>query len=52
MAGTCSELVHPEDRARVLTDLEEVYNCKNPGIPTEYRILKATGITSMSNLPG
>jgi PAS domain S-box-containing protein len=42
--GRCVlELVHPEDRARVLTDLEEVYTRKNPGIPTEYRILKATG---------
>jgi PAS domain S-box-containing protein len=36
-------LVHPEDRARVLVDLEEVYTRTNPGIPTEYRVLKAGG---------
>jgi len=36
-------LVHPEDQARVLADLEEVYTRTNPGMPTEYRILKADG---------
>jgi PAS domain S-box-containing protein len=37
------ELVHPDDRGRVAADLEEVYIRKNPGTPTEYRMLTADG---------
>lgn len=37
------DLVHPDDRERVLADLEEVYAGTNPGTPTEFRILTADG---------
>jgi PAS domain S-box-containing protein len=37
------DLVHPDDRDRVTTDLDEVYRRANPGTPTEYRMLTAEG---------
>jgi PAS domain S-box-containing protein len=37
------EFIHPDDLERVKHDLEEVYENKNPGIPTEFRIRKANG---------
>lgn len=37
------EMVHPDDRERVSSDLDEVYERKNPGTPTEYRMLTADG---------
>ena len=37
------EIVHPDDRDRVRNDLEQILKNRNPGIPTEFRILKADG---------
>jgi PAS domain S-box-containing protein len=37
------DLVHPDDRDRVAADLKEVYSRTNPGTPTEYRMLTASG---------
>jgi PAS domain S-box-containing protein len=37
------ELVHPDDRAQVKSDFEEVKSKKNPGVPTEFRVRKADG---------
>ncbi len=37
------DFIHPDDVSRVKNDLEEVYEDRNPGIPTEFRILKADG---------
>jgi PAS domain S-box-containing protein len=37
------EYVHPDDIERVKNDLSEVYEKKNNGIPTEFRIRKADG---------
>lgn len=37
------DFIHPEDRARVHDDLDEVYEKRNPGTPTEFRIQKADG---------
>lgn len=37
------EFIHPDDSLRVENDLKEVYDDKNPGIPTEFRILKSDG---------
>ncbi len=37
------EFVHPDDRNRVINDLGEVYENNNPGVPTEFRILKSDG---------
>lgn len=37
------DLIHPDDRERVSSELSHVYNGTNPGIPTEYRILAADG---------
>jgi PAS domain S-box-containing protein len=41
ISGDILDLVHPDDRERVASDLEEVYTRSNPGTPTEYRILAA-----------
>jgi PAS domain S-box-containing protein len=35
--------IHPDDIERVKNDLQEVYDRKNPGIPTEFRVKKADG---------
>lgn len=37
------EFIHPDDLERVKHDLDEVYENRNPGIPTEFRIRKADG---------
>jgi PAS domain S-box-containing protein len=37
------EFIHPEDLERVKNDLAEVYENRNPEIPTEFRIRKADG---------
>jgi PAS domain S-box-containing protein len=37
------EFIHPDDRERVRNDLGEVYDGRNPGTPTEFRIRKADG---------
>ncbi|MBZ2166805.1 PAS domain S-box protein [Methanobacterium spitsbergense] len=37
------EFIHPDDLERVKNDLAEVYENRNPGIPTEFRIRKADG---------
>ena len=37
------DIIHPDDRAQVKSDLEEVYKNKNPGTPSEFRILKSDG---------
>jgi len=37
------DLIHPEDREQVKADLEEVFENKNPGTPSEFRILMADG---------
>jgi len=37
------DFIHPDDRAQVKEDLNEVYQDRNPGIPTEFRIQKADG---------
>ena len=37
------DYIHPDDLKRVKTDLDEVYNNKNPGTPTEFRIKKIDG---------
>ena len=37
------DYIHPEDRERVKHDLKEVYDKRNLGIPTEFRIKKADG---------
>ena len=37
------DYIHPDDIKRVKTDLDEVYNNKNPGTPTEFRIKKIDG---------
>jgi PAS domain S-box-containing protein len=38
-----SAFTHPDDRERVMADLEEVYSRTNPGTPTEYRMITADG---------
>lgn len=37
------DLVHPDDRERVASDLKEVSTRTNPGTPTEYRMVTADG---------
>ncbi|CAJ35461.1 PAS domain S-box protein [Methanocella arvoryzae] len=37
------ELIHPADRDRVARDLNEVFEQKNDGKPTEFRVRKADG---------
>jgi PAS domain S-box-containing protein len=37
------DYVHPDDRDRIRSDLATVYNGKNPGIPSEFRIRRADG---------
>ena len=37
------DFVHPEDYDKVKTDLQQVFDYTNPGIPTEFRIRKANG---------
>jgi len=37
------DFIHPDDLERVTNDLDEVYEKRNRGIPTEFRILKADG---------
>jgi PAS domain S-box-containing protein len=37
------DYIHPDDQERVKKDLNEVYDNKNTGIPTEFRIRKADG---------
>ena len=37
------DFVHPDDLERVKVDLNEVYEKRNPGIPTEFRIKRADG---------
>jgi PAS domain S-box-containing protein len=37
------DFIHPDDRKRVFADLGEVYQNRNPGTPTEFRIMKADG---------
>lgn len=37
------DIIHPDDRDLVKSDLEEVYENKNPGTPSEFRILKSDG---------
>ena len=54
------EFIHPDDLERVNNDLAEVYENRNPGIPTEFRIRKADGeylpvesvSQNMTNVPG
>ncbi len=54
------DFIHPDDLELVAHDLEEVYEKRNPGIPTEFRILKADGeylpvesiSQNMMNVPG
>ncbi|MBI5460502.1 PAS domain S-box protein [Methanobacterium sp.] len=54
------DFIHPDDQERVAHDLEEVFQKRNPGIPTEFRILKADGeylpvesvSKNMMNVPG
>lgn len=57
---TPAEFIHPDDRERVLRDLGEVFEKRNDGKPTEFRILKADGTylevesvgSNMIGLPG
>ncbi|HEX3013071.1 MAG TPA: PAS domain S-box protein, partial [Methanobacterium sp.] len=37
------DFIHPDDLERVNRDLQEVYEKRNPGIPTEFRIKMADG---------
>ncbi len=37
------DFIHPDDLERVKNDLGEVINKRNPGKPTEFRIMKADG---------
>ncbi|HEY3422021.1 MAG TPA: PAS domain-containing sensor histidine kinase, partial [Methanocellaceae archaeon] len=37
------EFIHPDDLKHITHDLGEVYDSKNPGIPSEFRIRKANG---------
>jgi PAS domain S-box-containing protein len=37
------DYIHPDDQERVKKDLNEVYDNKNTGIPTEFRIRKVDG---------
>ncbi len=37
------EFIHPDDLERVRKDLQEVYEKRNPEIPTEFRIKRADG---------
>ncbi len=37
------EFIHPEDVKRVKKDLQEVYENRNLGVPTEFRIKRANG---------
>jgi PAS domain S-box-containing protein len=37
------EFIHPDDLERVKNNLAEVYENRNPGIPTEFKIRKADG---------
>jgi len=37
------DLIHPDDREQVRADIEEVFEKKNPGTPSEFRILMADG---------
>jgi PAS domain S-box-containing protein len=37
------DYVYPEDRDRIRADLSQVYERKNPGTPSEFRIQKADG---------
>ena len=54
------EFIHPDDLEKVKKDLEDVYENRNKGIPTEFRIRKADGnyiymesiSMNMTNFPG
>jgi PAS domain S-box-containing protein len=54
------DFIHPEDREIVENDLKEVFEDKNQGIPTEFRIRKADGnyipvesiAQNLTNVPG
>ncbi|MBZ2165263.1 PAS domain S-box protein [Methanobacterium spitsbergense] len=37
------DFIHPDDYDKVKTDLQQVFDYTNPGIPTEFRIRKANG---------
>jgi PAS domain S-box-containing protein len=37
------DIIHPDDRDIVESDMNEVFEKKNPGTPTEFRILKSDG---------
>ena len=37
------EFIHPDDRAHIMKDLGLVYDVRNSGIPSEFRIRKADG---------
>jgi PAS domain S-box-containing protein len=37
------DYIHPDDQSRVKSDLNKVFEDKNPGTPTEFRILKSDG---------
>lgn len=43
LGKTPADFIHPDDIEQVLNDLDEVYSSTNPGIPTEFRFLKADG---------
>lgn len=54
------EFIHPDDLDRVKKDLQEVYENRNPGTPTEFRIKKFDGTylpvesisQNMTHVPG
>jgi PAS domain S-box-containing protein len=54
------DFIHPDDLECVRKDLQEVFERKNPGIPTEFRIQKADGAyiwvdsigTNLLDVPG
>ncbi|MTK64424.1 MAG: PAS domain S-box protein, partial [Methanobacterium sp.] len=37
------DFIHPEDREKVRADIEEVFEKRNPGTPSEFRILMSDG---------
>jgi PAS domain S-box-containing protein len=37
------DFIHPDDRARVANEIKEVFENRNPGTPSEFRIKKADG---------
>lgn len=38
-----TDIIHPDDREQVRADLKEVFEKRNPGSPSEFRILMADG---------